>query len=154
MVSRDDLIAKALRPHLDRPLGSVLERPEPMFANTATYGELVNAFVRPEVDIAFIVDSLAEQKLQAIVTRTDLIELQRSRQSFAADSPITVAAKTKVVVLGPSSTVRDAVKVFTGRNPLSRPVSKIPIVDGDRKLVGYVEENRLTTRLAPVVKSL
>lgn len=115
-----------------------------LIRESATFGEALAEFTNP-IDVVFVVDDLASRKLKGLLTRSDAKAAQL-RDVSLSESVMSVGVK-HVVILRDNNTVNDAVRVFSGNNPLGIPIDFIPICRTDNVIVGYLAAGDLLKRI-------
>jgi predicted transcriptional regulator len=141
-----DFMVKAASRYFDVPIASFMSSPEVVLQETDTFQDALKSFLRSDIKVVFVIDEPVERHLKGILTRADV---EASANTYDPAAKLVDIARKQIVVLRSNNTVGDAVKVFAGQNPVSRPVTVIPIVDDSKRLVGYLDNERLFKEILP-----
>lgn len=143
-----EIAIRAASRYFDIPISEFLQPALSLLSHDSTYADAIRFFLDPTIHTVFIVDTPMGKHLIGLISRSDMISLE---PSFRNTPPATISEfmQTDVVVLRPNNTVGDALKVFSGQNPLHRRIRQVPIVDPDTRLLGYVDSDSLIRRILP-----
>lgn len=116
-----------------------------MLTENASVGDAATKFLSPQTNVLFVVDNEDHRQLKGIVTRSDMRQAQR--KALSSTEKMLDYASRRVVLLRDESVIGDAVKVFSGNNPMHQTVDYIPIVDASNVLKGYLDSIGLLPRI-------
>jgi CBS domain-containing protein len=110
----------------------------------ASFGEALGRFSNP-IDVLFVVDDESSRKLKGILTRSDAKAAQL--RDVKLNDKVMTAATKRVILLRETNTIDEAVRVFSGNNPLGIAVDFIPICSPSNEVIGYLSAADLLQKI-------
>ena len=125
--------------HFDLPLSSYIKPAVPRLSKDNVYRDVVREFLNATTQLVFVTVYATDRRLWGIISREDVTALELANSQRPMDTPLALLVNQKIIVLRTTNNVGDAVRVFAGDNPMGRPISRVPVLDEDGILVGYVD---------------